>query len=329
MRKKVLYAVQATGNGHLSRCMEFYPILAKYADVDVLLSGIQGDLELPFPVKYKKHGLGFIFGKHGGINYFKTVITLKPLRLIRDILSLDLKPYDLIVNDFEPISAWAARFARKECVALSHQASFLTRKTPRPKHRNWFAEFVFKYFAPANRKVGLHFKSYADFIYTPIVRSEIRSLKTNYNPKEAVVYLPSFGEEIIIEKLSPVKNINWNIFSKHTKKSFSKGNINVYPISRDKWAEKLKVSASAIVGAGFEGSSEMLYLKKRLMVLPMTDQYEQLCNAEALKKMGVTVVYKVDETFSNQVEQWITEKESLEVDFPKRSEEVIKKVLGI
>ena len=45
--------------------------------------------------------------------------------------------------------------------------------------------------------------------------------------------------------------------------------------------------------------------------------------------MGVTVVYKVDETFSNQVEQWITEKESLEVDFPKRSEEVIKKVLGI
>jgi len=309
--------------------MEFYPILTKYADVDVLLSGIQGDLELPFPVKYKKHGLGFIFGKHGGIDYFKTAITLKPLRLIRDMLALDLSEYDMVVNDFEPITAWKCRFIRKECVALSHQASFLTRKTPRPKHRNWFAEFVFKHFAPANRKVGLHFESYKDFIYTPIVRSEIRSLETNYKPNEAVVYLPAFGEEVMIEKLSPVKDITWNIFSKHTKESYTKDNVNVFPISREMWAEKLKISSSAIVGAGFEGSSEMLYLNKRLMVLPMTDQYEQICNAVALEKMGVTVVYKVDETFADKVKSWIKNKNPLKVNFPKQSDKIIKKVLGI
>jgi predicted glycosyltransferase len=63
---KILYAIQGTGNGHLSRSMDIVPLLKEYGDVDVLVSGIQGDLSLPFPVKYKFNGLGFIFGKGRG-----------------------------------------------------------------------------------------------------------------------------------------------------------------------------------------------------------------------------------------------------------------------
>jgi UDP:flavonoid glycosyltransferase YjiC (YdhE family) len=48
---KILYAVQGTGNGHLSRAMDIVPLLRKKAEVDVLVSGIQGDLKLPFEVK--------------------------------------------------------------------------------------------------------------------------------------------------------------------------------------------------------------------------------------------------------------------------------------
>ena len=59
---KILYAIQGTGNGHISRAREIVPILMKYADVDVLLSGTQADVKLQFPIKYKKHGLSFIFG---------------------------------------------------------------------------------------------------------------------------------------------------------------------------------------------------------------------------------------------------------------------------
>ncbi|RYY68461.1 MAG: glycosyl transferase, partial [Chitinophagaceae bacterium] len=36
---KILYALQATGNGHISRASEILPILETMADVDVLLSG--------------------------------------------------------------------------------------------------------------------------------------------------------------------------------------------------------------------------------------------------------------------------------------------------
>lgn len=69
---KILYAIQGTGNGHLSRAMDIIPILQRKGELDILVSGIQGDLELPYPVKYKFLGLSFIFGKKGGIALLDT-----------------------------------------------------------------------------------------------------------------------------------------------------------------------------------------------------------------------------------------------------------------
>ncbi len=326
---KVLYAVQATGNGHLSRCMEFYPALSKYADVDVLLSGIQGDLKLPFPIKFKKHGLSFIFGKKGGIDYIKTALSMKPLRLWKDIRSLDLSPYDLVVNDFEPISAWACKRAKKECVALSHQAAFLSDKTPRPEKAGWIAEFLFKHFAPCSRSIGLHYKTYDDNIYTPVVRSEIRAIQTDYNNKDILVYLPAFSEELLVKKLVQLKDYSWNIFSKHVKFESVQENVRIFPVGTPKWNEVMKKASFALIGGGFEGPSEMLYLRKKILVIPMNDQYEQLCNAAALKEMGVKVLYQIDDTFINELKDWLANSQILDVDFPKRSDLLAQKALGL
>ena len=40
---KILYAIQGTGNGHLSRSMDIVPLLKKMGEVDVLVSGTQGE----------------------------------------------------------------------------------------------------------------------------------------------------------------------------------------------------------------------------------------------------------------------------------------------
>ena len=69
---KILYAIQGTGNGHISRARDIVPILQKKGDVDILISGIQADVSLPYPVKYTFKGLSFIFGKNGGIDLIKT-----------------------------------------------------------------------------------------------------------------------------------------------------------------------------------------------------------------------------------------------------------------
>lgn len=327
---KVLYAVQATGNGHLSRCMEFYPAMSRHAEVDVLLSGIQGDLRLPFPVKYRMHGLSFIFGTRGGIDYIKTALSLKPFRFLKDLISIDLSEYDLIINDFEPITAWACKFKNKTCVALSHQAAFLSNKTPRPSHKNWLAEFIFKRFAPAHRAVGLHYKKYDHHIHTPVVRSEIRDIQTSYVDDEIIVYLPAYSEEFLIEKFAHYKNFKWRIFSKHTHQEYQVENIFVYPVGAQQWNRSMSIAPRAIIGGGFEGPSEMLFLKKKIIVVPMTDQYEQLCNAAALKAMGVRIVYDVAaDDFHNQVDAWLQEDHVVEVDFPRMSDHIVKVALGI
>ncbi|MET0298839.1 MAG: glycosyltransferase family protein, partial [Flavitalea sp.] len=69
---KILYAVQGTGNGHVCRATEIIPILQKKGEVDILISGTQSDVQLPFPVKYKFGGLGFVFGKKGGVDLLAT-----------------------------------------------------------------------------------------------------------------------------------------------------------------------------------------------------------------------------------------------------------------
>ena len=63
---KILYAIQGTGNGHLSRARDIIPILPKKGDLDILVSGSQVDVQLPYHVKYMFTGLSFVFGKAGG-----------------------------------------------------------------------------------------------------------------------------------------------------------------------------------------------------------------------------------------------------------------------
>lgn len=330
MKKRVLYAVQATGNGHLSRCMEFYPTMTRYADVDVLLSGIQGDLKLPFPVKHQFHGMGFIFGKQGGIDYWKTAGSLKPLRLLRDICKLDLSPYDIIVNDFEPISAYARmwRFPHIECVALSHQASFFSRNIPRPKRKGYLAEFIFKNFAPSTKRIGLHFQDYDENIYTPVIREDIRNVERRYNERQVLIYLPSYSEEVLMEKLRPLSDYTFNIFSKHTDKEYVVDNLNIFPVGKSQWMTSLETCSYAIVGAGFQGASEMLYLNKKLLAIPMLAQYEQECNAKALEEMGATVIPYIGENFTTIVREWLETALPMDVVFPNHTEELVLKAIN-
>ena len=49
----ILYALQATGNGHTCRAQKMVPAFRQFADVDILTSGTESDISLGFPVTYK------------------------------------------------------------------------------------------------------------------------------------------------------------------------------------------------------------------------------------------------------------------------------------
>ena len=112
---KILYCVQLTGNGHVTRANELIPEFKKVAKVDVLTSGNQNSLEIKEKVNFKFRGLSFVFGSRGGVDIFKTIHNLRPFTFIKDVFNLQVKNYDLIINDFEPVSAWACKFRGVPC----------------------------------------------------------------------------------------------------------------------------------------------------------------------------------------------------------------------
>ncbi len=302
---KILYAIQGTGNGHLSRAREIAPFLMEEGEVDLLVSGKSSEVDFPYPFKYKYHGLFFIFGRKGGINYTASMKKVKPFRLFNDIRQCPVEKYDLIVNDFEPVSAWACRLKRIDrIISVSHQAAFRSGKVPRPVKINRFMEMGMKRFAPAQKYLGIHYRAYDRNISTPVIRREIAGAKVSEDG-HITVYLPSYSDDVLIRYFRLFPNVRWEVFSKKTDVHYVAGNVDVHPIDNRKYVRSLAASSGFITGAGFQGTSEGLYLNKKMLILPMYDQYEQLCNAEALKEFGVTIVERIQEGFEVQLGEWL------------------------
>lgn len=323
---KILYAVQGTGNGHITRAIEIIPHLQKRGDVDVLVSGIQSDIELPFKVKYRFNGLSFIFGKKGGVDVWRTYLKLNSVKLMKEIKSLDVKKYDLIISDFEPISCWAAYRAKKLCIGLSNQAATLHPLAPKPKHTDLFGKLVLQNYAPTTYNYGFHFKSLDKNVFTPIIRKEVREY-TPTNKGHYTVYLPSYGDEKIIKFFKKFPDTEWQVFSKHSKKKYSEKNITINPIDAKKFLKSMASSSGVICNAGFGTTSEALYLKKKLLVIPMKKQYEQHCNAAMLKSMGVKALKKLNKDYVEDITEWLKSKKVVHVDYLDQTDEILDTII--
>jgi len=324
---KILYAIQGTGNGHISRARDIIPELKKHAQVDVLVSGIQADVQPGFDVDYRLNGMGFIFGKKGNVDLVSTFRKCVTRQFIKEIKALPVKKYDLIINDFEPVSAWAAKLDHVPCISLSHQFAVLHPDSPRPENSDWIGKMVLSNYAPVQSGMGFHFKKYASNIFTPVIRQQVRDLQPTVN-EYITVYLPAYDNERIIKVLSELKTEEWHVFSKHTMREFRVGNIWIRPIRNEIFMESLAGCKAVLCGAGFETPAEAMFLKKPLLVIPMKNQYEQQCNAAALAEMGIRTLKSLKRKYIPHLENWLTYGRSLEVDFPNETERIVELVLS-
>ena len=325
---RVLYAIQGTGNGHLSRALDVVPLLqARCEQLDVLVSGPPADLPLPFEVKYQTQGMGFVFGKNGGINFVKTFLQFNSVRFLHEVRHLAVESYDLVISDFEPVSSWACKLREVPCVALSHQSAVLHPAAPRPADEDPAGRAVLKYYAPSTAQYGFHFQAYAPGIYTPVIRQQVRELNPA-NEGHYTVYLPAFEEEILVERLQYLSRaVRWEVFSKHSTAPAEYGNVRVWPVSGAAFLASLARAAGVLCGAGFETPAEALYLGKKLLVVPMKQQYEQQCNAAALAQMGVPVIKNLKDKNLDKVDQWLHQDKTVPVNYPDQTAAVLDQLL--
>lgn len=315
---KILYAFQGTGNGHLARAQEIIPILKKHALVDTLISGHQTQLRSDFDIDFRFRGISLLYNKVGGLSYKKTLLQNSFCRAAKVIRDLDLSAYDLIINDFEPLTGWAAKMKHYPIIELSHQASLSFKETPKPDKKDWFGDMILKYYVPCEKKIGFHFDNYNSLIKKPVIRQKIRNL----NPKNMghyLVYLPSFSDEVITNFLTRI-DVEWKVFSKHASQSQRFGNVEIFPIDEKKYLHLFASCEGILCNAGFETPAEALFMHKKLFVIPIDNQYEQACNAFALGKMGVAFADRLDPV---KIRQWIGSYKSLTVDYPNNIESII------
>ncbi len=231
-----------------------------------------------------QHRRGLTFDvRHGRVRYLHTAMKLPLATTLKDAAALDLDGYDLVISDFEPVTAWAARLKRRPSLGISHQCAF--RYDIPTDGANVFARTVLRFFAPVTYCLGLHWDSFGFPIIPPLIDlDEDAVARTTTEPGKIVVYLPFEHRDDILSFLAPFTCHRFVVYM-GVDPSYSRGHVQFRAYDKAAFQEDLISSEGVVCNAGFELPSESLHLGKRLLVKPVLGQMEQLSNAKALSDL--------------------------------------------
>lgn len=317
---KILYGVQATGNGHITRARTMARELDKAGlDVDYLFSG-RPRAELfnmePFGDFRCLRGMTFITHR-GKIQNFKTLTHNNLFTLLRDIRALDLSPYDLVLTDYEPVTAWAALLKGKRAIGMGHQYAF-NYDIP-VAGENPVTRFIMRSFAPAKRALGFHWHHFDCPILPPMI--ECSEQTTHYQANKILVYMAFDDANHIADWLRPFQDYEFYLYCA-VPQARDEGNIHFRPYSRQGFLDDLASSSGVITNAGFELLSEAIQCGKKMIVRPVKGQMEQTSNAKALAQLGYGDVITDDD--SAMLKQWLAKPNPPPRPYPNVAKAVVE-----
>ena len=307
---RILYGIQLNGNGHITRSLELINQLkSKGYDVDVIASGGNYSIELPDYIK-KFKGLSMYFNKSGKINKLKTTLSLNIFKLIKDI-HYDCSGYDLVISDFEPISAYSAKKYKVKSIGISNQVSIT--------EKNFFESLFIKYFAPCDYYIPLN---YTDG-FQPIISEKF--LKNKISDKNFyLVYLAAYSLKHIKNELEN-SNKKFKVYSSDVLEDYTYKNIEFKKSNKDSFQSDLLNCSGVITASGFSTTSEALVLGKKLWSIPVKGQFEQIDNSIKLSKLGVFT----DDLTSVNLEKWLNNYTKVDYKWTNPIESIISKIKEI
>jgi uncharacterized protein (TIGR00661 family) len=307
---RILYGIQLNGNGHITRSLELISKLkAKGYDVDIIASGGNYSLELPDYIK-KFKGLSMYFNKSGKINKLKTILSLNIFKLIKDI-NYDCSGYDLVISDFEPISAYSAKRYKVKSIGISNQVS-ITKS-------NFFESLFIKYFSPCDYYIPLDYT----MGYQPIISDKLLTDKVS-DRGFYLVYLAAYSLQHIKNELEN-SNKKFKVYSSDVIKDYVYNNIEFKKSNKDSFQSDLLRCSGVITASGFSTTSETLVLGKRLWSIPIKGQFEQIDNAIKLNKLGVYT----DDLTSKNLENWLNNYTKVDYKWTNPIESIVSKIKEI
>jgi uncharacterized protein (TIGR00661 family) len=321
---KILMGVQATGNGHISRARAIGAAFKERGIlVDYIFSG--RDPEKLFDMEmfgdYRCFSGATFSTKAGSVKWMKTFKNNNLRQIYHDIQSLDLTPYDLVMTDFEPITAWAAKIQNKKSIAFGHQNAF-DYSIPQ-RGCNPITQVLMRYFAPANIRLGLHWHHFGQPILPPI--ADTHPVSNDRVKNKIVVYLGFEQLEQVIEWLLPFRGYEFYIYHA-VDQAEDVGNVHLRPLSRKGFQADLADCNGVISNAGFELASEAIHLGKKVLVKPLKGQMEQASNALALGLLNLGM--EMDHLDPLVLRHWLDHFDSKQVVYPNVAKAIVDWVLN-
>lgn len=287
---RLLYGVQATGNGHISRARALQHALAPFGtQIDFLFSGRSADKLFDMQqfghFQWRK-GLSFV-SHAGAVNHWQTLMQADTRQLWQDITQLETRRYDLVITDFEPITAWAARRQGTPLLALGHQYA-MTAPTPL-SGMDLLQRTILRCFAPARICLGLHWHHFGHqqqqgrLVLPPIIDFAGQDRTDDANGP-ILVYLPFENSADVLRWLSPLREFRFKIYGAG-QPAHTEPHLQFCLPSVQQFKQDLIKASAVISNAGFELISEALQLHKTILVKPLAGQPEQASNALALQQL--------------------------------------------
>lgn len=319
---KVFYGVQATGNGHITRARAMAPKL-KQAGIDVTWMFTGRPWEQLFEMEvfgdYEwRNGLTFAT-RAGQVQYLQTALKNPLARFVRDVKGLDLSGYDLVICDFEPVTAWAAKLQGIKTVGIGHQYAF---GYDIPKAgADFFGEKVLHYFAPVSIGLGVHWHHFHHPILPPVIERDMAAPQTL--PDKVIVYLPFEDVNEVIHLLRQFQNHQFFVYSPTPPKTVREhpANIHVRQLSRAGFQKDFADASAVISNAGFELASESLQTGKKILAKPLHGQMEQVSNALALELLQLGQVMQSLDTAT--IATWLEQSRAIHVQYPDSAQAIV------
>jgi len=208
------------------------------------------------------------------------------------------KPFapELVISDFEPFSAWWAWRNRVPFISIDHEHMLTLCKLEHPL-KSWFSRITsgvvtechyvgaVAYMVINFFKVPLRIDSAV--LVPPVVRPIVRELKTSIGEHVLVYSTTSKGEERLREVLGKFGRQRFCVYG--FDKDAEYGNCIFKKRSTEGFLNDLACARGVVASAGFSLLSECLHLKKKMLLLPVAGQYEQIINAHYIEKLGLGV----------------------------------------
>jgi len=300
---RIIYAVAGEGFGHSTRSHLIGQRLID-AGHDVMFVGSKNSL------LYLKQYFGECVQEVFGLSFAYDKGYVDPIRTLKrnlvklpkghrrnvELFKKHFEPFgpDLVISDFEPFSAWWAWRKNVPFISIDNEHILTLCKLEHPA-KNWFSRLTAKvvtrcHYVGAATYVIINFfraplRIKSAVLAPPIVRPIVCALQSSRGEHILVYSTTGTREGQLRQVLGKFGGQKFYIYG--FDKSDGDKNCVFKKRSVEGFLANLASARGVVASAGFSLISECMHLKKKMLLLPVAGQYEQIINAYYIQKLGL------------------------------------------